>query len=355
VADFQSQTYQLNKNPNYWQAGKPAFLGLRYLAFPDRNAQGLALVNGQLDWDNGQIANAEQTFVAKDQANRYFVNASGPNMATLALQIAKEPFDDVNVRKAISMAINREQIATVGESGIATPADVTGLAPFYQPWKVADPASLGDWATYDPAKANELLDAAGLAKGADGIRVLPDGSKMEYELPLLPLPNWIADMQIVSENLKEVGISVAPKPVQFPEWRAAQMKGDYAMMFNIIDGNATPYRFFNNTMASALLQPVGTDAFGNSTRYAGKKADDLLAQFAATSDEAKQREIAQQLQQVFAEEVPTLPLFPLSGQGFVSTAKFTGFPSNEDHYALAEPNSAFFADPLLVLTRLQAK
>lgn len=133
------------------------------------------------------------------------------------------------------------------------------------------------------------------------------------------------------------------------------MKGSYDMMFNIIDGNATPYKFFDNTMSSAFLQPVGTQAFGNSTRYAGKKADDLLVQFASTSDPAKQKEIAQQLQQVFAEEVPTLPLFPLSGAGYVNTTRFTGFPTKDDYYAAASPNQSFFADFLLVIPRLEAK
>lgn len=355
VADFQNQTYTLTKNPNYWQAGKPAIAGVRYLAFPDRNAMNLAMVDGQLDWANGQIPNTEQAFVAKDPEHFSYINASGPNMATLALQTSKAPFDDVNVRKAISMAINREQIAMVGESGIATPADVTGLVPFYQSWKVEDPASLGDWATYNPEQANQLLDAAGLAKGADGIRALPDGTKMQYELPLLPLPNWIADMQIVAENLKEVGIAVTVKPVEFPEWQQLQQTGTYDMMFNIVDGDATPYRFFNRTMSSDLLMPVGEPAQGNSTRYDGGAADELLAQFASTADEAEQHEIARELQRVFAEEVPTLPLFPLSGQGFINTNRLTGFPTREDYYASAEPNPSFFADFLIVTTRLQPK
>ena len=354
VTNFQTQSYELHRNPNYWQESKPAIKGIRFLAFPDRNAESLAAVNGEIDWSNTSISDPDQTFVARDPTNRYYISESGPNMACLALNIAKEPFDDVNVRKAISMAINREQISVVGENGVSPPADVTGLGPFYQAWKVADPASLGDWTTYNPDKANQLLDAAGLAKGGDGIRVLPDGTPMKYTIPVLPLPNWLADMQIIADNLRAVGIEVSPEPVQFPQWQEAQQKGTYDMMFNIVDGNATPYRFYYNTMSSALLEPVGTQAFGNSTRYAGKKADDLLNQFASTADPARQKEIIQQVQRVFAEEVPTLPLFPLSGTGFINTAHFTGFPTREDHYASAQYNP-FFADQLIVFTRVQPK
>lgn len=354
VVDFQNQSYQIDKNPNYWQSGKPAIQGVRYLAFPDGNAEGLAMVNGQIDWSNTSIPDPDQTYVAKDAANRYYIKESGPNMTTLALQIGKKPFDDPNVRKAISLAINREQISVVGEKGVSPPADVTGLGPFYQAWKVADPATLGDWATYNPDQANQLLDAAGLKKGGDGIRVLPDGTPMKYTIPVLPAPNWLADMQIIADNLKAVGIEATPEARQFPEWKDFQLKGSYDMMFNIVDGNATPYRFFDQTMSSTFLQPVGTPAFGNSTRYAGKKADEILNQFASTPDPAKQKEIALQLQRVFAEEVPTVPLFPLSGAGFVNTTRFTGFPTKEDHYASAQPNP-FFADQLLVFARVQAK
>jgi peptide/nickel transport system substrate-binding protein len=356
VVNFTPQAYQIDKNPHYWQEGKPAFQSVVYKAFADANAASLAMVDGEIDWSNYRLTDPQNEFVSKDPANRYFINSEGPNMAILAMNIGREPFDDVNVRKAISMAINREQVAMIGEGGVVQPADVTGLTSLYTPWKVDDAAALGDWATYNVDKANELLDAAGLTRGADGIRVLPDGTPMRYSVAVLPAPNWLADLQVAAENLKEVGIelTVQPQP-NYPEWVAAQQSGNFDMMFSIIDGNATPYRFYRMTMSSDLLQPEGTAAQGNYTRYAGGAADDLLQQFATATDPEQQKQIAAELQQVFAEEVPAVPFVPLGGMGLINTSRFTGFPTADNYYASAEPNPTFFADWLLVLTQLQPK
>ena len=53
-------------------------------------------------------------------------------MAILAMNIGRKPFDDVNVRKAISMAINREQVVMIGEAGVVAANDVDRAYEFLQ-------------------------------------------------------------------------------------------------------------------------------------------------------------------------------------------------------------------------------
>jgi len=354
IVSFADQSYVLGKTPNYWQPGKPAIDGIRWRAFADANAASLAMVEGEIDWSNLFISDPARNFVS-DDPNRYFILEEGPNMAILAMNINRPPFDDANVRRAISMAINREQVVMIGEGGVVGPADVTGLTAFYNAWKVNDVAALGDWTTYNVDQANALLDAAGLERGSDGIRVA-NGKPMKYDVMVLPAPNWLADLQIAAENLAEVGIelNIVPNP-NFPEWLMAQKTGDFDMLFSIIDGNATPFRFYRNTMSSELLTPEGVPAEGNYTRYAGGAADELLDQFAAATTFEEQRQIAGELQAVFAAEVPAVPFVPLGGMGLVNTTRFTGFPSRDNYYASAQPNPAFFADILLVVTQIAPK
>lgn len=353
ITAFSPQSYELGKNPYYWQEGKPAFRGVVYKAFADSNAAALAMANGDIDWSNLFILDPANNFVAQDAANRYFIFEEGPNMGILAMNIDRVPFNDVNVRRAISMAINRDQVALIGEGGVVSAPDVTGLTDFYNAWKVDDIAALGDWMDYNPAMANQLLDDAGLARGADGIRVDANGKPMRYNVMVLPAPNWIADLQIASENLREIGVELVVQPnPNFPEWRQTQMTGSYDMHFSIIDGNATPFRFYRNTMSSELYAPEGTASEGNYVRYNGGAADDLLVQFAAAPDVESQMAVAAELQAVFAAEVPAVPLIPLGGMGLVNTSRFTGFPTADNYYASAQPNPAFFSDILLVLTQI---
>ena len=356
ITQFSDQVFEISKNPYYWQEGKPKFRAVVWKAYGDNNAAALAMVNGEIDWSNYALADPENSFVKKDAANRHLMYEEGPNMAVLELNTEVKPFDDINVRKAFSMALNREQISLIGEAGIVRPTDVTGLTHFYDAWKVSEPASLADWATYNPEKANQLLDAAGLKKGSDGIRLTADGKKMSYEVQVLPAPNWIASLQIASDNLKEVGVElrVTPQPV-FPEWLMRGKLGTYDVHFAIMDGNATPYRFYRNTLSAELLVPQGVPAEGNYSRYKGAAAENELARFARSTNVSEQKDIVLDLQEIFAAEVPAVPFVALGGQGLINTKNFGGFPTADNYYASVQPNPAYFSDCLLVLTEIYPK
>ncbi|MBN9390963.1 MAG: ABC transporter substrate-binding protein [Chloroflexi bacterium] len=359
VTNFQSQAYQVDKNPNYWQPGKPYFQSIRMLAFGSNDAFNLALANGQIDWASTYIPKVEDVYVAKKPANYgYWFPLTG-QMVVLALNLTKKPFDDVNVRKAISYALNRQQMATVAESGYTKPADVTGLAEGQPKFKVADPTKLGDWTNYNVAKANQLLDAAGLKKGSNGMRTLPDGTPLKFTLSTVNgFTDWIAASQIIVQNLKAVGIDVSVTQTDAAAWIGLRQKGQFDMTISLMNGS-NPYIIYRNAMSNTLLKPVGeATVAGNFERYSGGKADDLLTQFAGTSDEAKQKEIAGQLQQVFADEAPLLPLFPLPQWYEYNTTNFEGFPTKDNPYIAGQrgDNSQDGTSPILpIITTIKPK
>ena len=115
----------------------------------------------------------------------------------------KKPFDDVVVRKAMSMAIDRDQIMQVAFNGKAEASDVTGLSNVYKSWKVADPTTLGDWTTYNADKAKKMLDDAGYKVGADGFRTNKDGSPIALKLTMVQgFTDWISAGEIMIQNWK---------------------------------------------------------------------------------------------------------------------------------------------------------
>lgn len=121
-----------------------------------------------------------------------------------------------------------------------------------------------------------------------------------------------------------------------PDWAAVVSgyeTGDYDTGIVWSDNGATPYQFYRNTLGTESVKPVGTRALNNYHRFGTKKADALLDTFAASSDEAGQREQIDALQRLFDEQAPVVPLFPGPEWGSYTDTRFTGWPTADNPYA----------------------
>jgi peptide/nickel transport system substrate-binding protein len=356
VRVFQSLVYEIGKNPNYWQLGKPQIEAIRCPALPSSDAATLALVNGEIDWGANFIPDIEKVYVAKNPEHfGYWFPAIGGTVM-LYLNTTRAPFDDPNVRKAISMALNREQIVSVAIYDYTEAADVTGLTDAYPNYKVADPASLGDWTTFDAQKANVMLDAAGLAKGANGIRARPDGTPLQYDINVVSgWSDWISTCQIIAQNLKAIGIEATVKSYDFGAWFDRVQKGDFDISIGWSSTGPTPYDYYRDQMSQQSFKPLGEDSPANWHRYVSPKADELLNQFVSTADPAQQKHIAEQLQRTFAEEAPAIPLFPGLGWYQYNTTRFAGFPTQDNPYAHGSPWGQGAPEQLIVMTTVKPR
>ena len=355
ITQFQNQIYAVGKNPNYWQTGKPYIAGMRFPAYPGNDQVNLATINGEVDWADNFIPDIERTFVSKkpDSYGYWFPPLGATIM--LYLNTTKAPFDSADVRKALSMAINREQIVTVAMYNYTKPADVTGLSDAYPNFKVADPNSLADWTQYDVAKANEMLDAAGLAMGPGNVRTMPDGSPLSFDINVVSgWTDWVSAVNIIAQNLKAVGITASVKTYDFSAWFDRVQKGEFTASIGWSSGGATPFNYYRGQMSKLSLRPVGEDAGENWHRFDSPEADQLLNEFAGTSDTAKQKELATQLQEVFAKTAPAVPLFPGPMWYEYNTTNFTNFPTAEDPYVVGSPFNAA-AEALIAMTTIKPK
>lgn len=134
---------------------------------------------------------------------------------------------DVRFRRALSLGINRRDINNVIFFGLATESANTALpeSPLY------DPALAGAWTRYDPALANRLLDEIGLTKrGADGIRLLPDGRKLEFTVETAGESTEETDiLDLVGHDLRKVGMKVYVRSSQRDVFRRRIMAGQTLM------------------------------------------------------------------------------------------------------------------------------
>lgn len=353
VDSFQSQSFVLKKNPNYWQPDKQKIAGIKMLAMSGNDAANLASVNGDVDWSTQFIPNIEKTFIAKDKDHRHFWFPPTGAMINWQLNTSKAPFNDATVRKALSMAVDRDQVTKIGMSGYATPADCTGLSGNYASWKNADVANNCTWTKLNADEANKMLDAAGYPKGADGKRTLKDGKPFEFKISVgASSSDWLSVANVISQNLQAIGVTAK---VDSPDWASVvsgyeQGTFDTGIVWSAND--PSPFKYFSSTMGTSTVKPVGAKATENYHRFGDPKADDLLQQFAAAGDDAAQKQIANQLQAEYNAVAPTVPLFSGPEWGDYTDVHFTGWPTQDNPYATLSDRSP---TTVLVLTTLEPR
>lgn len=353
VRVFRDQVYELGKNPHYWQPGKPAAPALRMLAYPSNDQANLALIEGDVDWAGNFVPAVERTFVRRDPAHREAWSPLAGNMVLLYANTARPPLDDVRVRQALSMAIDRDRLVDVAMYGMTRPADATGLTDAYAGWH-DEAAGRVPWMTKDRAAAERLLDEAGCPRGEDGVRRAPDGRALAFDIEVVGgWSDWVRAAQLIARDLDAIGVRAHLRVYDFGAWMSRLQEGTFSLSVGYSLDGPTPYRFYRWTMASATVQPLGKLAPGNWHRFGDPEADRLLAAFERAATPEAQRDLAVALQRRFAATAPAIPLFANPLWGEVTTTRFVGFPGARDPYARLSPHIE--PDALLVLTAVRPR
>jgi len=204
------------------------------------------------------------------------------------------------VRKALSMAVDRTRISREAMRGYAAPADATGLAESQKKWKQMGPG--GEvWTRRDLAAANRLLDEAGLARGADGVRAAA-GGPLRYTLNTVQgWTDWAAAAEILRENLAEVGVAVTVKALDYDGWNEALRRGRFELSIGFGNRGPTPYEFYRGQMDSTLVRKVGDQADANFQRFTDPEATRLLRQVEQTSTPPETLALMTDLQKPFSQ------------------------------------------------------
>ena len=237
-------------------------------AFPTNDQASLALIHGEVDWAGSFVPAIDRIFVSKDPEHRgyFFPRVEGTVM--LYTNTRKKPLNDVRVRKALSMAIDREKIVKVAMHGYTRPSDATGLSDLYAKWR--DPAVVeqGTWVHYNPAAAGKLLDEAGIRRGEGGLRRLPSGEPFTLDLNCVSgWSDWILAGQIIVRNLQAIGVDASLKNYAWSAWYQRLSRGEYQLSMSWSSGNDTPYEFYRRQMSTETLKPDGTPTDHNWQRF----------------------------------------------------------------------------------------
>lgn len=356
VRTFRGQVYELGRNPYYWQRGRPALDALRFPAYPSNDRANLALVFDEAEWAGNFIPAIDRVYVARDPRHHDYWFPLTAGVVYLYANTRHAPFDDVRVRKALSLGIDRQLMVEIAAFNYTHPADATGMSESYRAWRDSSAAAEGDWVEHDPARANAMLDAAGYPRGPDGIRRTPAGKPLRWEvLCVSGWSDWVRASQILARGLRDVGVDATVRTYDFGAWFQRVQEGNFDLSLGWCIEGPAPWHLYRWLMSSSTLKPLGQASAGNWHRYASRAADSLLAAFEVETDPAGQHRISSALQRRFVEEAPAIPLYPNPSWAEFNTRRVEGFPTGENPYADPSPNKMERGEILLVLTSLRPR
>src|SRR5579864_2862235 len=333
------QNVEYIRNPSYWQKGLPYIQTVNYPAFTDNDPANQFLASGQAQWGGQFIPNIDTYYVSKDKANRHYWFPPIQNV-NIFLNLAVKPFDQKLVRQAIAYGVDRPKVSKIGEYGYQPPGSQTGIViPTFNDWYDSSQAQKYGY-KFDPAKAQQLLQQAGFTKGSDGIFKDASGKRLSFTIiSISGYTDWTASLQVVQDNLKQVGIEIREQDLSHDDYFNHLFVGDYQMAYGSLSTSPgpNPYYELRNTLYSQTSAAIGQTASGDYERWIDPETDRLIEQFGATTDSAKQHSLMKQIEGIMLEDVPVIPVTESVAWYQYSTKGLAGWPTPSDPYAAPAP------------------
>jgi len=282
----------LVRNPDYFKPGAPRADRLVFRVIPEAATQVQAFLAGEVDFI-GRVAGSEVTrLAASGRADIKDVTAGpgGSNcVMTLGFNLDRPALQKLDVRRAIAMAIDRQQFVDrilLGHGRSATAPISSGLG-----W--AHAAGSFPASAPNPAAAQALLDQAGLAPGADGVRLT---------LELVQFASFGRYAELLRQQLAAIGISVRPRLLDPAAMAAA--------VFTRREFDLTLVSYCNGTDPEIgvkrmyVSSSIGNVPFSNAAGYRNADVDSLFAQAGAVVDRAKRGTLYGQAQAIIVRDMP---------------------------------------------------
>ena len=276
---------KFQRNPDYFEKGKPYFDAMEYRIISDITALTNALLSGVVNFSN-EIPPKD---FAKIKANPDLVGQTleGSRYNWLLANNSKKPFDNPKIRQAVSFAIDRKALVEGAFFGLATPI-LHGVVPKWN-WGYVETRFVPP--TGDPEKAKVLLAEAGYPNGFETTMTLPSS-----------FPNIMAMGPIIQANLAKVGIQAKLGTMEIPRywdevWSTS--KFDITMMY-WLSPLADPDDFVTNNYHCGMAI--------NVQKYCSKEMDALLEQAKSAPTVEARKALYRKMQDLSLQDMPIVPL-----------------------------------------------
>jgi peptide/nickel transport system substrate-binding protein len=273
-----NQSIKVTRNPNYWKPGLPYLDGIEYTIIPNRSTAILAFAAGKFDVTFPYEITVPLVGDIKSQMPTAICDISPMNVAANLLMNPVPPFDDLEVRRAVAMAIDRKafiDILTQGQGDIGT-----AMQPLPEGrWGMPE-AMQRELPGYDPdivksrAKARAVMAAHGFG---------PD-KRLKLKLSTRNLPTYRDASVILIGQLKEVFIDAELQLVETALWVPKLIRRDYELALSQVgNGVDDPDQGYPENYA------CGSRTYMD---YCNKEIDGLIAKQSAERDQEKRKQIA---------------------------------------------------------------
>ncbi len=312
----------LVRNPNYFKPGLPRLDRLVFRAMQSAQAA-QAFDAGEVDL---------YMFPSGPDALR-FLNRPGitvtergresaARVVPLILNLKRSPFDDVRVRRAMAYALDIEFIARTAYAGVLRPAKspLTRFIPWAYTSKVQQ-------YPHNTARANALLDEAGVRRGGNGVR---------FRTSLIYDAGFARQAELIKTQLGDVGIEVDLRLMDMNSWvRRLYIEKDFDMGYTNFTHPADPDVGWKRIyVCSNIVQAP----FTNGAQYCNPQVDALFEQAAQELDRRKRGELYRRLQRKLASDVPVIPIVDGIGPWIYRNSEFRGFGNagSKEQFAFGE-------------------
>ncbi len=298
----QGESITLVANPEYPEPAK--IEKLIFSIIPDEATAVQALQNGEIDfYENFPASYVKQ--LEADENLRVVVNEY-PSPMRMVFNMDDEKLSDQALRKAISTAVNREEISEKVFDGIQKPE--YSLYPSMIEWA----ANTEDTAPeFNIKEAQKILEDAGYEKDSEGFYV------KGLTLDVFEGNGYPDAAKLIKATLEEAGIGI---DIQVQEYNAWQQKVgvEHDFMIELQGG-------FMGPDPVALTNRVGSGKSANWGNYSNPKVDELLQKGVSTSVQEERAEYYQEIQTILAEELPYINIVSFAGPE-VNRAEFENLP-----------------------------
>jgi peptide/nickel transport system substrate-binding protein len=335
---------QYTANPDYWQPGKPYLQKVEYPAYLDNAPANLDLASGKAQWGSQYIPNIQQFYLSKSKDNHTW----SPPVTNVVLYPNLDPSHKATstlaVRQAMAMAIDRAQVAKIGEGGQQPAANQTGVVtPTFN--KYFDEAALKS-SGYDKPnvdKATQLMASAGYS---------PSNPLKLTVISITGYTDWDASLAVIKQGLKPIGIELTVSDLAQQTFYDKLSKGDYDLAYYGQAGGPTPYYELRQILYSKNSAKLGEAANSNYERYLNPDVDALFDDY-PTADDAKQIEDIKKIEAAMLKDIPIIPTTESVDWYQYNTSDLDGWPTEQNQYA--QPAAFNIPDVGQVLTRVYSK